>query len=426
MNIYNVSQLPELDVEHNKIFYLNKANTHYDDIEKFIYNSIQNSKLTTNKSDIFGFEIVKNRSYSSLELEENHKILCITYINSVKTPIYLTKINKDKYMYKKFKSENELFVNFPVNKNQLILKCESSLISNSNVDMIIIYKVSHINKDSDFYIPNKYNNNDYTFEYISSDKQKTINVNNVLSYEFFNKLLYERSDNINEIISQLTDYSQEYSTFCLIETRKYDNSYGFDSQLREQLANNTISNRFIQRYRSDKLIDEMVCDYIYELFKKKPINKEYENEIIDITEDVHASNIIKFILNIKIIPEIVKNYNIPSSYNISVDYLAVNTIVDTRHSDLYKIKNNNSPIFVDLMLTNRSGYEGSSHEFADGIKLYLKKGDIIAYWHNSIIKQRILEKGKISLLTLGIRLNSSNSLSETKSYVNLVKNPVIY
>jgi hypothetical protein len=412
MEFRTFTELPTFDISQNTIYTIDISNDEPDNIERFVNMSIDKNLIIRNENPVFiGFEYINRFKYSSLEDNQNGDLICITHLNDSSYPIYITNINKYKYMYKKFDLEEKVIINFPVSNTQIKLDCGVSVVSNDITELFAIYAFSKIPDSSMIYVSNRHNAKKHDFKYNIKKEHKNVQIENLFGFSFFNKILYERSNQHAEPIKKLYNYvPQQCSIFQLIEARKYNNSETFETHLRDRISGKPKKdNRFLQRSAFYSLIDKLLCDYLLKLLAEDIKNVTNDNPFI--------LNIMKFIMDKEIMPKITNNYNIPIGQNIDAGFIGKRFLTNIDNNNREPLKDNTQDfqLLVDLMLTENSDYEGYSHEFDDGIKNKLKKGDLIIYWNDSTVNNNIY-KGKIVLLTFGINIITKQTITKDDIY----------
>ena len=411
MELGYFTKLPLFDISQNTLYIIEKSNDNPDEIERFVNMSIdKNIKVASQNPCFIGFEYINRSKYSSLEENEADNLICITHLNDSSSPLYITNINKYKYMYKKFDLEEEVIVNFPVRNTQIKFNCNMSVISNDKTEIFAMYTFSKIPDSYKIYESNGRNIQNLNLNYYKSKEQKNIKIQNLFNFNFFNKILYERSDEHSDHVKKLFNYIEQYSIFYLTEPRIYNNSLIFCNNLKDMVSGNSkLDNRFIQRYIMHNLIDTIFCDYLLKLISENIYKSLNENSII--------MHVIKFIMDTKIVPNMINNYNIPIGNNVMIALVGINTISGIQNKNTFvKDYADGAQIIVDLMLTDTSDYEGCSHQFNDGSKFHLKRGDLIMYWKDSIINNNRIEKGHIKLLTFVAKINVKTILDRDYVY----------
>jgi hypothetical protein len=425
MELRDVKQLPELDISYNVIYLLNKNQEHRNDLESFVYASVQNE---VSSDSYIGFEYINKSEYMSFENKISKRLVCITHLKDSEHPLYISNINNHKYVYKKFNSEDELHVHLPVKNTQLLFKSEIGIISNNLTEMLAIYIYDHKPSNLQTYSSNiGYTDTCYALERLTMNIDK-VHLKGILNFNLFNKLIYERKKELGELngitneLKRRVDKSNK--TIMLIEMRSHNNIAIFDIHLDDMINNKKqTNNRFINRYKSNNLIDNLMCDYVNDLVLQSNTSLNTQN----LLADQHMRKIVEFIINKIIMPEISKNYNIPIGYSIGMQSVNVTTLTSAgfRNSKIEPAKQK-SHIIADFMFTNNSDCQGYSHMFNDNTKLCLQKGDLITYCEDSIVHETILNKGRISMLTFKLIIKKNGIMNEDITHIDTSHKDVVF
>ena len=335
-------------------------------------------------------------------ISTNISYTCITNISD-NSPIILAFLDADKIKYKRFNNETRIVLYNPGENTHLFYKSEyyTRTLSNNQVKLLYINIISNVKVDIEECIESdivSVKNEIIKFE--CETDYAPIYVNDMLNYCFFNDLIYIKENRfsfIDEILSSNMKFTiREIYDKSLDPIEDKTNEY--ISQIKGDISNINVTNRFINKYTHTSRYSETVCDWlIQETFIKT--NKLY-HDIINDNNYVSIRSYILFTLLKIILPGISKQYNINmKSHTIDVKSIYV---YDGNNISMPAI--NNSFMNIDIIL---SGTNNKYHTFIDRAEYNLSKGDSLTYCNSILSGYNKQDNSNIIIMSIGIDIYKS-------------------
>jgi len=434
-----INNNPELRQRH----LLDITKSHFTLLEKFIYDTslFHFNRLNIDKTDDYYIEFCCKSKYADddnniyidcdQELKKTNNyyfplLSCITYFTSnTNTPIFISNIDLDTYKYKNFENQQSIMLSLPKINKQITFDGHFyhgnvALTEHDNAKELYTMSINLWNKkpkNVEYYIP-KYdttlsNKEDIITTFDIDNDACNIKVSeDIINYNFFNSILYDKQPDVCYIFNELiTNYvgDAKKSTFVFevdksikrkarIDNLK--NTYGDMIDDFEEIVNGTNEfkyNRFLQRFEYENIFSQDVCHYIInELFVYVKQNKDWNapSQMNNMTNAININympsifGIIKTIVDNAIFNKIINAYNLDyrgKNINAFVVDLFIVTIKRGEHNSL-KTKQGGGFFTFTILLS--SNFKGCGLQFDDGLTANLKQGDMLIY--NSNINLSVL------------------------------------
>ena len=344
----------------------------------------------------------------------------VSYFNNNDCPTIITNIERNKYIYKDFKEENNQIL-FSLPKENKILIFDGSYYHGVNYNdeknkederllvavNIWIKEPTNINYYS---VNGKYLVNEDIFTFLNKTMVEENIVNNILNYNLMNSILYEGM-NIYPILKRYINFNNNCSNYLLKNNKKKDN-------------NILLKNKY------GKLMDDIHFIYNQKGFKiSKVITPEIGSWIIKEAEDyasiygwttkrhnnypttdIPLKNIIQLnsFFNIffenKIIKIIKESYNLHDDINFILSDIFIVKYNEKQQSFL-EMHTDGSFLSINILLNSENEFQGGGTIFEDGLVMNTTQGDLLL--HSSLIKHSGLQiyKGTRYVLVAFINLN---------------------
>lgn len=265
----------------------------------------------------------------------------------------ITNISNETKKYKEFNVNCELYI-APISANNVFYIPANSfhtIIGNG------ITKILQINLPS-------------TAKFIDDkNKYKEVNIKQKLDFAFYNDLVYNSKLNLeykeilksNEIY-KITTFSDKHQINVINDIAKLnDQSFQY--------------NRFMNNVTLQNVFTSSICDWMLNELSK---NDHKSTILVDPTKSTNVVSYLEYFINNTFLPEFSTFYDLPlESYNINIHGFVLDNILETSLED--DKRNLNVDFFMDTAITDIKGY----HNFKDGTKRSLKKGDCIIYASNT-------------------------------------------
>ena len=439
----------------NNTSLLDLSKDFYSLIEKFVYDTaiFHFKRLNIKNIDNYFIEFWSKTKFDThllhLDCDEYNKktnmqynyplLSCVTYLNDNSSPTIITNIDLEKYKYKEFENQTELFLSIPKINKQITFDGKyfhGSTLLDDNITpenrYIIAINLWDIKPNNvNYYINN--NNAQGLFDkneqiiFIDSTINNTqiINVcNNVINYNLFEDILYNNNKTACYQFKNLIHIDLDISSYFFvldttIEKKKQDlklkNKYGNIIDDINEIMNEKISlkyNRFLQRFSYNKIYTVDMCRYIISECEKYAVNnggwttKRHDNyPTTDLPVD-KIQSIFGLILEsmTTIIKKLKKSYNLNENIDININDLFV-VKYEAASQNYLELHHDGSFLSFNILLSDNNDFEGGGTYFDDGLTAYLEQGDILI--HSSKIKHSGLPitKGTRYLLVGFVNIN---------------------
>ena len=376
------------------------------------------------------------------EKRENNKFIypllsCVSYFNDNTCPTIITNIDLEKYKYKDFETETEIFFSLPKYNKQITFdgsKYHGSCKLSERDDgrrYIIAFNLWDKKPKNVEYFLSDINDIDTNNEEIivnifpTTDEIKTINVcKKIINYTFFEDILYNNKNNsyyhFTDLITNEIDNDSNISSFKIIlDTTKekkelemkLKNKYGnimddINELNQNQNKNQNIKyNRFLQRFTYKQLYTPEMCSYIINESEKFAANNggwTTRRHVNYPTTDLPVNKIqaiFSLILEtMKTVTNKIKtSYGLHDNMILNIQDLFIVKYEATSQNYL-ELHVDGSFLSFNVLLSNTKEFEGGGTYFDDGLTSYSEQGDMLI--HSSKIKHSglAITKGKRYLL----------------------------
>jgi len=391
------------------MFHFKRLNIKYDDT-KYIEFWFKNDESIHSKNmhvdcDEYDRKVNKNENFNMPFMS------CITYFNNNNcTPTVITSIDVKKYNDRNL-DNNEIVLSYPVKMKHICFEGGKYYHGNVNIkddvnterNLLILNlwdkrptHVPYFDYNTFFFkysMQNstpldtvEYNNNSNV---IGFNEFNTIQIceirNNILSRDFFKKLLYEKHDiklfdDINNILSTNVSNDNIYFKNCNTVTTNTTNTNG------TKLLNVDLP-KFIQRFIFKQYFKPDVCNWImnesvsYAAKNGGWTTTRHKNYPTTDLPVENMKNIFSYILSnfeFEIIKKIKKSYCLHD--NITFDIKDIFVVkYEVGYQDHLEIHSDGSTITVNILLSDPSSFVGGGTYFEDGITANLEQGDMIMH-----------------------------------------------
>jgi len=349
----------------------------------------------------------------------------VTYFNNHNCPTIITNIDFNTYKFKEFDNQNSLFVSFPrtekhITFNSTLFHGTSNFFyENDHIEPRYILAINLWNQQPqniDYYNPDITTYIDNSEISITQNKNTPINQYvspDFIDFNFFQSLLYNRTNNLFLKFGKLLQLPLEYDSFLFIKDDPIKNNLQLslnhdqkniagDIQYILDHVTNIKYNRFFQRFLFSNIYTPDICKWIInesELYAKNNggwiTNRHNAYPTTDLP--VHY---IKSIFNFICETFETISYKIKDSYeldeNIKINFTDVFVVkykLEEQH--FLEMHQDGSFLSFQILLSNNTDFEGGGTYFEDGLTMKPKQGDLIL--HSSKIKHSGLP------ITKGIR-----------------------
>lgn len=371
-----------------------------------------------------------------------HPLLsCVTYFNDNKCPTIITNIDMEKYKYKEFEDQTELFLSMPKCNKQITFDGRffhgSALLDKDEKEdsryIIAINLWDRKPSNVEYYESSKNNNTAYAKEnniVLIKEEQGEDQVNNInvckklINYNLFEDILYNGNENALQPFKEHIDFSNSCYKFILDSTierkeieLKLKNKYG---DIMDDINNimdenaNLKYNRFLQRFHYEKVYNPDICRYIINESEKHAANnggwttKRHDNYPTTDLPVERIPSIFGLILETlhTIVKKVKKSYGLTDNMTINIHDLFIVKYKDNEQNYL-DMHRDGSFLSFNILLSNAADFEGGGTYFDDGLIANLEQGDILI--HSSRIKHAGLpiNKGTRYLLVGFLNLDLS-------------------
>ena len=378
------------------------------------------SKINTN-DDLCTFHFDKDE----MLFEKRGKLLgpilsCVTYLSDSLDSTLITEMDEDTFKYKKFNSQNKIFISYPRKNTQItfngnhlhgVVNIFDEYAYKTEERVILVFNI--FDKEISNYKYLTYNNykNENLNDLISKNEEileiKSMNKpfikirnDQIFNNNFYDNLFYKR---INSTSFELRDilfnkhklqYIEEifvkhntiYEVFSINKGNKVDKT--IDNEIyqlfSEKLENN---NRFLQRFvEKIDFFTPSICNWIINEVntylkndnKKWTVNRhdEYATTDIPIKNITSIINFLNFHAE-KLFDIVYKSYNLNknnTSFIIKDSFIVKYSASSQKSLDMHK---DGSFISLNIMLSDKSDYKGGGTIFEDGLCYKLDQGEIL-------------------------------------------------
>ena len=387
-----------------KPFILNHSKPFFDIIEKYVYDigkfhlNRMNIDLNNNVSVEFSFSSTTDTIHTKYD-KKSLKIpllTTVTYLNGSGGPLFITNIDENAYKFKKI-DDKTMCICFPKNMKHIafnggqyyhhtnicnhIMSNEYVLYVNLWIDYCPNNSVLYSNTSSNY-------NNDkelLTFTNHNENVKKLSIDSNIISNEFFEKIIYKKNNDIFYNLSNIL-YKEDidnYDTFIILNDKtgldNNKNTHGI--HINEKWYQYFPKNNFIKtnEYFTDtRIINNNTCDWIM-----IEINKYMSSQLSTLN-----------VINVDNIPKILK-YLIKNVFDI----LSENV------QDKFELTKQSLFDFNDIFITQSNvlhNYMNTSNTI--GIYLFLQPAQFFISKNNNMIHEMdddfiVMEKGDILIIT---------------------------
>lgn len=378
-------------------YYLNKSQTSYSFIEKFIYENASHDLLFINNKESqnykiedihveYWFKSTSTYKNNNMHIDSNdismkkqgisHRpvLSSVIYLNDNSNPTLITNFDINDFKYKNFKNFN-LFLSFPKRFKKLILEggqyfhSEATIfdvmeVGNSRNAIVINYWLKNQTPSSNL-IKHDDTNNIYDksinlLDFEINDKCLKVELfDDILNNSFYQNILYKKSDeemDLKSIEKVFTEIELENNSNILLVSNNNiaDVADVVEKQSKLKVFDLFDMSTIIKKSNFDvkktmrSFIDMSGCEFI-----KNEIKKNNENTQ-EMCSDISSFNTIENYLiehNLfqKLVEKTIMYYNIEKTININIEKITINTT-----NFIKNIKNtNNSILCVCLIETQK-------------------------------------------------------------------------
>jgi len=219
-----------------------------------------------------------------------------------------------------------------------------------------------------------------------------------LTNDFFNKLLYHNNCTILDEYLKDTNFN-DYNLINIYnnEPCNITKNNNILSTISNNFDDSLTITRFNQRYICEKIICDLVCNWL--IFEFDHINNSYKipPNMINIVE---IPNIKYFVIrNFQyFLDKINTFYNIPAKISIDVNYIYI--VKYTTFEDIIgTLTCKGANICMHILLNQYNvNYDGGMYEFDDNIITNIKKGSMFVYSNDSTCKLKPIVAGSKYIL----------------------------
>jgi hypothetical protein len=370
--------------------------TEYNILEKYVYETAMfhiNRLNIDYKNIIIEFGCSDNNKLFVTEYNNTYPVLsCMSYFENNSNPSIITNVNMDNYLYKEFDSQTSIVIMYPEPNKQITFDGKyfhGSLTKNKYILYINLWN----NKPDNikYYVGNNLMVDNSIIMSIHEDDniKNTIVSKNIMNRKMFECLLYEND------ISAVTEFIKNKHS-CKLIKECFDTATINTNNLTNFKPDASFNNRFVQRFKYDKLYTHFMCKFI--------IN-ECEKHSLQFPASVDKILSI-FCLVIEslssIIDKIKYSYQLHKETTYDVKDLFI-VKYDNQNTGLY---NNDSVITFNILLSNSSDFEGGETYFEDGLHENNKQGDLLIYSSNAKRSQVKITKGTKYVLVGLLNINN--------------------
>jgi len=409
--IKEFTKLPAINITANKYYLFDSKTTDKDDIECFVNQTISSCMHKTDPDEPFiGF--VYNPSPSVLYDINKYKVIktfitCFNIRNEVNlnNTIILTKINYNKYKYKQFDKEKNIYITHLYNNIQIQPGENFNVIPNERDHDILYIYITETKPFGEAYVRNLTDVVNKIYEAVNITSIVDVTTSEKLDYQFFNELLYMRNIN-NDTIKKITDnFIEKGHTINLSCDDIIDlNSSSLIRHIECVYSNNlSLDNRFINRRELKGILDKNFCACIVSNYTR--IANNYQLYNIDRNYTFYEP--ISYLIHSKILPYFIKCYNIPENdYIINAKNIHICRNIDTNDANINKkTQNYTGVVAIDIMISSNDDCLGFSRKFVDDTAMSMSTGDAIIY-NPRLLSNTNSANDKIYLLSFEIELIS--------------------
>ena len=427
---------------------LNQSNTKFDVLEKYVYDTAMYHLKRLNITENYCVEFWCKNKFSThtlhVDCDENEKkklnylyplLSCVTYFDNNMIPTIITNIDMERYMYKDFDDNIELFFSFPIINKQITFNptnfhgavaLNENNVLNPNRTIIAINLWTTPPSNIEYYTSDE---NDNEKLYNNVDTILTLTESNVvpteiklskkeLNYNLLNNMLYKQSMDscytFNDLICHDTNQNMSGYKIVLdltIEVTEFNlslkNKYGdILNDINEIMEKKDLKyNRFLQRFIYKNIYTSDVCKWIIiesEKYAQQNGGWTTKRHNDYPTTDLPAEkiqSIFGFILNSfgTINTLVKKSYNLPDDIELNINDLFI-VKYECDQQNYLELHQDGSFMSFNILLSNNSDFEGGGTYFDDGLTSKTEQGDLLI--HSSKIKHggNPITKGKRYLL----------------------------
>lgn len=397
------------------MFHFKQLNINYDKNKYTIEFWCKKNNIINNKVNLQSFHFDKDEYKYINERKINSPFLsCITYLSDSLDGTFITNVSIDDYKYKKFDSQNNLNLVFPLKNTQITFdgslrhsvvnifgNNENTIkeryvlvinIFNNHVSDLVEYPSDCFSSDSESSIENE----EY---YMKSNNILSINLlpdikkienDELFTNEFYENIFYKNKYEkilclkdilfndltMEEIYSDIKK-NKIYNIYTLKRGILKDNKLNLD--LNDVKNNNIkITNRFIQRFKKNySFFNEGIYQWLIGEIDSFVQSNNYNN-LINTIELENIETIFPFILTcfVKIKDDIVEYYNLTENIKITItNAYALKSIKSVDYS--LDIESKDDILIVFLMLSKSCDYKGGEIYFNDSLCNKLTMGDLL-------------------------------------------------
>jgi hypothetical protein len=446
LNIINEIKDYAKNMENPLFLDLNKEN--FDVLEKYVFETamyhINNNNISLNDDIFIEFyfkDITNNLSINYDECKKENGnyvyplITCITYLNENSSPLLITDIDIEKYIYKDFFSEKHISILYPKIGNQVTIDCSkiygdynNNILNYNLIISLWNKKPSSLDYYTPLYITKTYirENNiinikpDLYFKEIHVTKE-------IINFELFQDLLYENTYNTIEKLLNIINSEKENSNFIKIVLNEEIDKKNLDLQLKSKYGdifdivndvyndNIRINNRFLQKFIKEKIYSIDICDWICSEFDKYISNnkgsqnpKRLNNSVIDVSIENIPVIFNYFLISLKTIIDFIrKYYYLDEKIDLNITELCIVKYNYEISKDYSSSNKNNSLLTFQILLNPEASFEGGEISFDDGLVYKLNQGDLLINCSNLNYYNLPLKKGIQYILVGSISINFS-------------------
>jgi hypothetical protein len=379
-----------------------------------------------NKFDTHALHVDCDEYQKKTHLNYIHPLLsCVSYFNDNHCPTIITNVDLEKYKYKEFETQTELFLSMPKCNKQITFDGKfyhgSTLLSDEEKDKkmetsryiiaINLWDKKPTNVD---YYNEKVENRQL---FLKEDTIATIdkNENNIqtinvckksINYNLYEDLLYNKNEKIcypfGKLIKDINTNENPNTYKFVLDTTieqkqletKLKNKYGDVMDDVNEIMDEKIKlkyNRFLQRFHYTKIYTPDICRFIINESEKYAQNNggwttkrhnNYPTTDLPVEKITSIFGLVLESMN-TISNKVSKSYGLHENMKINITDLFVVKYKDDAQNQL-EMHCDGSFLSFNILLSDKNDFEGGGTYFDDGLTAHLEQGDI--FIHSSKIK----------------------------------------
>jgi hypothetical protein len=436
----NEEMLKEIDANfHISTKLLDLSKPEFNLFEKFVYDTamfhFKRLNIDVTKSQYYVEFWCKNKFDTHalhLDCDEYQKkthlnyiyplLSCVTYLNDNPCPTIITNVDLEKYKYKEFETQTELFLSMPKCNKQITFDGRfyhgSTLLSDDEKDKEISRYIIAINlwnkkpTNVDYYLVEGNQQlflKEDTIATIENNENniQTINVcKKTINYNLYEDLLYIKNEKVcypfGKLIKDINTNENPNTYKFVLDTTieqkqletKLKNKYGDVMDDVNEIMDEKIKlkyNRFLQRFHYTKVYTPDICRFIINESEKYAQNNggwttkrhhNYPTTDLPVEKITSIFGLVLETMN-TILNKVSKSYGLHENMKINITDLFVVKYKDDAQNHL-EMHCDGSFLSFNILLSDKNDFEGGGTYFDDGLTAHLEQGDI--FIHSSRIK----------------------------------------